>query len=140
MSPIPDTNHVSRYCPKKQITTNGRVSGAAFQLRSIDKGLLSVNWNEKLELTSRDQEIKALSAIYAVKMPKYPITGSSISILNVGKTKNYVLDNSEDKRLLEFFHNPTADDSHASIKNIILGEDVVPELIAETVIERHTIG
>lgn len=140
MSPIPDTNHVSRYCIQKQITTDGRVSGAAFQLRPIDRGLLSVNWNENLELTSREQEIKALSAIYASKMPRYPIAGSSISILNVGKTKEYVLENSEDKRLLEFFHNPTADTSHASIKNIMLGEEIVPELIAETVIERYVIS
>lgn len=141
MNPIPDTNHVSRYCSKKFITAEGRVTGAAFQLRSRDRGLLSVNWNEKLNLASRDQEMEALSAIYAVKMPKEPVAENSISILNVGNTKHYVQSNSEDNRLLEFLDNPSAiDPSHASIKNVMIDDMIVPDLIAESVIERYVIN
>lgn len=136
MTPITYANHVSRYCSKKQITTDGRVSGAAFQLREVDKGSLSINWLEKLGLSSRAEEIEALVAIYRNKLPGYP-NGSGIAVLNVGHTKQYVLENSQDNRTLEFVHNENSKDSHASLMNIILGEDIVPELIAESVIELH---
>lgn len=140
LSPIPDTDHVSRLCSEKQITDKGRVSGAAFQLRKLDQGLLSVNWNENLNLASRDLEIEALSKIYT-KVKSIPVVGRSISILNVGNTKNHVHKNSEDKRWLEFLHNPSKDDkSHAGIKNVIIDETIVPELIAESVIERFVIS
>lgn len=140
MTQLPDTDHVSRLCSKKQITEDGRVSGAAFQVRPIDNGRLSVNWVEKLGLSSRPDEIKALSEIYAAKVKRYPITGSSISILNIGKTKNHVHESSEDKRLLEFFPNENANDkSHATINNVKLDEEIVPELIAQTVIEKYVI-
>ena len=67
MTQLPDADHVARYCPKKKITEDGRITGAAFQLRESDKGSLSTNWLERLKLSSRTEEKNALSELYKSK-------------------------------------------------------------------------
>jgi hypothetical protein len=54
--PLPEKDHVSRYCSAVHCTENGRITGTAFQLRQKD-GYLSVNWLEFLQLYNRKNEI-----------------------------------------------------------------------------------
>jgi hypothetical protein len=55
--PIPDTDHVARYC-KASTVEDGEISAAAFMLRE-DERYLSVNWLEELKLPNRAAEITA---------------------------------------------------------------------------------
>ena len=65
--------------------------------------------------------------------------GSRIAILNVSNTRTFVQKESPDNRMLEFIHEPTHDDSHAAIRNIKLEEQIVPDLIADSIVDQHVI-
>jgi hypothetical protein len=43
---IPDEDCVARFCPPGSIDTEGRITAAAFELRKIDDGRLSVQWEQ----------------------------------------------------------------------------------------------
>lgn len=132
--PIPDDNHVSRYVPYTKLTPDGcRVSGAAFQLRP-DEDALSVNWLEYFDLANREAEIQEVRKVFADKGRTLQAK-AKFAILEVGATKEYVQQESDESRLLSILHDPLPpeDESHASIYNVPRDAPAIGDMIAELI-------
>lgn len=133
---VPDQDHVARYCPPSRFTEDGRITGAAFQLRPGEKEL-SVNWLEFLSPAGRDVQIREIRKVLALKMSRVS-TAAKIALLNVGQMCDHVCANSSDGRSLEVLHIPEQDDpSHSGIFNYREDDILIADLIAEIVQETH---
>ena len=132
---IPDPDHIARFCRPMQ-APEGQIQATAFMLRS-DEEYLSVNWLEYLDCSSRDQEINEIRNIYSEKLN----VGKSakIAFLNVGEIHEKVFTESPDKRNIEVLHDPIVNDipdpSHSGIYNLKQDDELIAELILETVHE-----
>jgi hypothetical protein len=115
---------------------DGEIQATAFMLRRTDKSL-SVNWLEYFRRPSRDDEIAALREAYSAKNLNTKVDGK-IAVLNVGEVRNRVSESSPDKRDLAFLHEPSENDpSHSGIYNIKYDDELIAELILETIHEVH---
>ena len=132
---IPDQNHITRYCKSSQVS-NGQIQPPAFMLRA-DEESLSVNWLEYLNCISRQSEIAKLREIYKTKLTVG--RHAKIAVLNVGEVRQKVLNESPDRRNLNVLHNPsTIDLSHSGIYNLKQDDELIAELILETVREIYS--
>ena len=132
---IPDSDHIARYC--KTITApDGEIQATAFMLREGEESL-SVNWLEELRCPNRSSEVRALQSLYRKKMRVG--AGARIAILNVGVVKTKVQRESPDGRLLRVLHDPEEPDdpSHSEIYELRPDNELVAELIAQVVLEKH---
>lgn len=133
--PIPDTNHIARYCKPTHIS-DGKIQATAFMLREGEESL-SVNWLEFLNCTNRESEIEEIRNIYSKKL-KVGVN-AKIAVLNVGEAREKVIKESQDRRKLEVLHNPENDDpSHSGIYNSKQDNELIAELILETVREDYS--
>jgi len=131
--PIPDQDHISRYCSAMHCTENGQVTGTAFQLRQIDE-YLSVNWLEFFHLADRQEEIREVRKVLSLKLG----AKAKIAVLNVGETTSYVRTKSPDARNLSMLHEPEEDDpSHSGIYGFQYDDRLIADLIAEMVQETY---
>jgi len=134
---LPDTDHVSRYCGGAQVKPDGTPSGKAFRLRMLRDGpepYLSVNWLEFLEKADRTGEIEEIRQVLSRKLRLG--SRAKIAVLNVGETVDHVHRNSEDRRVLRVSHEPETnppDPSHSGIHNLRLDDELIAELIAQTI-------
>ena len=103
----------------------------AFFLRDGENGL-SVNWLEYLTCSNREEEIEKVRNILNTKLTLKP--RARIAVLNVGKTRKKVLEESSDSRNLEVIHTPSSiDPSHNEICNINPEQELIAELILQSV-------
>ncbi len=131
--PIPDQDHISRYCSAMHCTENGQVTGTAFQLRQIEE-CLSVNWLEFFHLADRQEEIREVRKVLRLKLG----AKAKIAVLNVGETIKYVRTQSPDARNLSMLHEPEEDDpSHSGIYGFQYDDHLIADLIAEMVQETY---
>jgi len=131
--PVPNKDHICRYCSATQCTEKGQVTGAAFQLRPIDENL-SVNWLEFLRLASRQEQISEVRRVLSLTLG----AKAKIAVLNVGEILNYVRTQSPDSRNLSVLHNPEEDDpSHSGIYGLRYDDHLIADLIAEVVQETY---
>lgn len=130
---LPPTHHVARFCPKKHIAPDGRVTGEAFRLRDEEAGL-SVNWLERIHDASNTEAINQLKLIFR---EKFTVKRSDwFAKLCVGRSVDYVLEKTREKTLMQFRHMPESDDaSHSEIYDLRSCDRVVSHLLAESVIE-----
>ena len=106
-------------------------------LRS-DEERLSVNWLEFLECSSRDNEIIEIRKIYSQKFRRVGAQ-AKIAVLNVGEIRENVLKKTQNGRNLEVLHEPLENDpSHTEIYNLRPDEELIAELILETICESHS--
>jgi hypothetical protein len=133
--PIPDDDHVSRYVAFTKLTRDGRISGAAFQLRP-DEDALSVNWLEYFGLGDRGAEIQEVRKMFADK-GRILQAKAKFAVLDVGATKEYVQQESDDNRVLSILHDPlpSEDESHAGIYNVPRDDPAIGDMIAELIEE-----
>lgn len=136
--PIPPEHHVTRYCGGSSIDEDGNPNGTAFRRRPSEDAP-SVNWVEFLEKASTVEAVDEIRTAFKRKGFGLGAT-AKFALLNVGQTVNYVVENSDDSRLLKFQHDPVEtpgieDPSHAIVEGILPGEDLVADLIAETIVE-----
>ncbi|GMQ79905.1 MAG: hypothetical protein BMS9Abin03_356 [Thermodesulfobacteriota bacterium] len=135
---IPDPDHISRSCRPMQ-APEGQIQATAFMLR-LDEEYLSVNWLEYFDCSSRVQEINEIRNVYAEKLNVGK--RAKIAILNVGEIREKVLTESPDKRNIEVLHSPIENDvhdpSHGGIYNLKQDDELIAELILETVHETHS--
>lgn len=129
---LPLQDHICRYCKGSTIGENGRINGAAFQLRPEEESL-SVNWLEFLRLANREHEIRE------VLSSKLKLTASAkIAVLNVGEVINYVHTESPDSRFLKISHDPGINDpSHSGVYGYQYEDKLIADLIAEVAHEVH---
>jgi hypothetical protein len=133
---VPDSDHVARYC-KASTVEGGEVQATAFLLRDGEE-YLSVNWLEDLNCSDRRSEIRALQDLYSRKLNRVG-TAARIAILNVGAFRTKVAHESPDMRRLRVLHEPIMpeDPSHAGIYDISSDDEIIAELIAQSVLEKH---
>ena len=132
---IPDQNHIARFCRPMQID-EGQIQAAAFMLRANEKSL-SVNWLEFLNCSSRESEITKIQTIYSETFTVG--ARAKIAILNVGEVRKKVLAESPDGRNLEALHDPLMNDpSHSVIYNLKQDDELIAELILETVRDSYS--
>lgn len=133
---IPDVDHIARYCKPKH-TLDGQIQATAFMLRS-DEESLSVNWLEFLNCSNKESEIAEIRRIYSTKFSKIG-TNAKIVILNVGKVREGVRNESPDRRNLEVLHDPAmGDPSHSGIYNLRQNDVLIAEIILETIREIYS--
>lgn len=132
---IPNQHHITRYCQPKYIL-DGQIQPGAFKLRAGDESL-SVNWLEFLNCSSRESEITEIRNIYSAKLNVG--ARAKIAVLNVGEVCQKVHTESPDGRNLEVIHDPLIDDpSHSGIYNLKQDDELIAELILETVREAYS--
>jgi len=132
---IPDQNHIARFCRPMQ-APEGQIQATAFMLRA-DEESLSVNWLEFLNCSSRENEITKMRTIYSETFTVG--ARAKIAILNVGEVRKKVLTESPDGRNLEVLHDPLINDlSHSGIYNLKQDDELIAELILETVRDSYS--
>lgn len=131
---IPDNNNIARFC-KPSTAPEGQIQAPAFWLRPNEDSL-SVNWLEFLKCPNRESEIIKIREIYSNRLRVR--ARAKIAILNVGEVRKKVMTESPDSRNIEVLHNPLEDDqSHSGIYNLKQKEQLIAELILETVLESY---
>ena len=134
---IPGNNRVARFCKASSIL-EGQPTGASFLLRQ-NESYLSVNWLEKLGLSTLDKELTSLLSIYNKTFKEGTITARTrTAILHVDKTIEHVSDATEGKTSLIVTHEPSKNTkSHAGIWGYSFAENMIAELIAQSVIPEN---
>jgi len=137
---LPDADHVTRYCGFTQLKPDGTPSGAAFRLRDFANGpeeYLSVNWIELLDPVNRSSAIDQIRTILARKRTMGSL--AKLAVINVGYMCSYVHTNTEDSRSLRVLHEPDpVDPSHSGVHGLKLEDELIADLIAQTIEELHT--
>ena len=137
---IPDPDHIARFCRPLQVA-DGQIQATAFMLRSNEPSL-SVNWLEFLNCSNRDSEINEIRNVYSAKLNIG--ARAKIAVLNVGEVREKILTESLDRRKIEVLHDPDPiedgppDPSHSGIYNLKQDNELIAELILETVLEDYT--
>lgn len=132
---IPDQNHIARFCRPWQVHEE-QIQATAFMLREGEE-YLSVNWLEFLNCSNRENEITKLRTIYSETFTVG--ARAKIAVLNVGDVHEKVLTESPDGRNLEVLHDPAMNDpSHSGIYNLKQDDELIAELILETVHESYS--
>lgn len=127
--PLPDRDHISRYC-KPKTAPDGQPTGASFMLGRNDD-FLSVNWLEYFGDIGREAQLARIRR----HIPLTLAATGTLALLNVGKTVEYVHTNSG-IQTLAVLHEPTPEDaSHSGIHGYKHEDDLVADLIAGTVQE-----
>jgi hypothetical protein len=134
---IPDQHHVARLCDNKHID-GGFIQATAFMLKSGEENL-SVNWLEFLNCSCRESEIDELRKTYSKKLRLG--AKAIIAVVTVGEVREKVLTESPDRRNLKVLHDPqygiVNDPSHSGIYNLKHNDELIAELILETVRETY---
>lgn len=130
MSVLPDSDHVARYCGDQKCP-DGNVQATAFLRRPLDAGL-SVNWLEYYaDCGDRRQALVRVVSALDTKGRSLG-TKSWMTVLNVGRARKLVRQESERRTDLAFVHLPEPDDgSHSEIRGMEVGDEFVGELLAE---------
>lgn len=132
---VPDQNHVARFCRPMQ-APEGQLQATAFMLREGEESL-SVNWLEFLNCSNRESELTKIRKIYSETFTVG--ARSRIAILNVGEVRKKVLNESPDNRNIEVLHDPLINDpSHSGIYNLKQDDELIAELILQTVLETYS--
>lgn len=129
--PVPDPDHIARYCGGSHIREDGSISGVAFRLRQTEE-FLSVNWLEFLNQPTRDAEIRELRKVLDSKLQLG--AKARIAALNTGELRRYVWVNGPDGRELRVLHEPEpGDPSYSGIFNLLPEHDLIADLLAEVI-------
>ena len=113
--PLPDDDHVARYCKPSSVGANGLPLASAFQLRASESSL-SVNWLEALDATSTEAAIGHVRALFLARGIGLRVNGR-FAVLNVGTAKADVRDVLGLSLSVE--HEPLpVDPSHAAISGL----------------------
>jgi len=110
--PLPDDDHVSRYCKPSSVDANGLPLASAFRLRTSETSL-SVNWLEALAAESTGAAVARVRALFLARGFGLRATGR-FAVLNNGAAKAAVRERLSLSLRIE--HDPLHDDpSHAAI-------------------------
>lgn len=110
--PLPDDDHVVRYCRPAQVSSHGLPLPEAFELRT-DEAYLSVNWLEYFQESDLTAAVQRVREAFQTKRFRIGRRGL-FAVLDIGDAKTAVYDRFE--LSLRFEHAPSRDDpSHAAI-------------------------
>ena len=133
--PVPDQNHISRYCSATRCTETGAVTGAAFLLRP-NESYLSVNWLEFLQLAGREEEIQLIRSVLRSQLT---LGGNArIAVLKVRDVITRVLNETPDSTNLSVLHEPLeSGPSHSGIFGMGVEDHLIADLISEVILETY---
>ena len=130
-NPVPEQDHISRYCKPKTLTEDGEPSWASFMLKP-DEGYLSVNWLEYFGDIGRAEQLAEIRRHISLSLA----SSGKLAILNVKKTLEYVSDSGMAN--LSILHEPTSrDPSHSGIHGYTYEDDLIAGLLTEVVQENN---
>ena len=115
--PLPDGDHVARYCRRGGLDDNGEITPGAFMLRKSTQtkppeDYLSVSWLECIGAAGLEACISALRQTHPMTRKE----GDLFAVLNVKETRDHVHNRSADQRWLRFLHLPLPDsEPHSGI-------------------------
>ena len=127
---LSDSDHVARHCGDHKCP-GGNVQATAFFRRPSELGP-SVNWLEyHADCTDRRQVLMRIVQTLRLKGRSVGVN-SWMSILNVGRARNKVREESDRRVELAFVHLPEPiDGSHAEIHGLEVEDEFVGELLAQ---------
>jgi hypothetical protein len=131
---IPDNHHFARYAGGSRLIDGETVDGSAFRVRpDLDADGLSGNWPEYFKEKSLEEALVEIRNAYNAKGRAIGAR-SKFAILSVGGTKDSVWE--KEKRRIDFVHTPDCplDLSHASVTGYNPGDEIIADIIAQTVI------
>jgi len=132
--PVLDQHECARFAKKGFHHPDGRVDGEAFRLREIDE-FLSVNCIDFHDGDTREARIDDLRANLIRDLN---IRTQILALFEVGKTIDYVRENSDDNRELMIDHQwEEGNHSHCGVHGFVYGEDIIADLMAETVLPEN---
>lgn len=142
--PIPDDSDIARYAGPSKIDDDGRLSRAAFRLRSPREEYLSVFCLDMIEGDDVSSRIEYLKK----DMPLAPSPNGKLGVINVGHMKKHVEAESADNRKLRVTHEPEANpeipelnrDYHCGVRGIKYDDGVIESILAECVGECYPIS
>ena len=110
--PLPDDDHVSRYCKPSSVGAHGFPLASAFRLRASESSL-SVNWLEALGAATTDDAVAQVRALFLASGFGLRANGR-FAVLNVGAAKAAIRE--ELGQSLRIDHDPRPNDQpHAAI-------------------------
>ena len=126
--PLPEQDHVSRYCRPTSLGEDGQPNGTALMPRGDE--CLSVNWLEYFDLPDQEAQIAQVRQVIGIGVA----AKGKFAVLNVGEVIDYVRENDPDNRVLDILHEPEENDpSHSGICGYSHDDYLVGDLIAEIV-------
>ncbi|MBW1982515.1 MAG: hypothetical protein JRJ12_14985 [Deltaproteobacteria bacterium] len=130
--PLPDQDHVARYCKPKTLGEDGRPSRTSFMLKAAEN-YLSVNWLEYFGSIKREDQLNKIRQHIQLSLAS---TGK-FAVLNVGATLKHIHTSSRMTHVT-ILHEPTSSDpSHSGIHGYGHEDDLIADLIAEVVLETY---
>lgn len=135
--PIPDDSDTARYAGPSKIDDDGRLSRAAFRLRSPREEYLFVFCLDMIEGDDVSSRIEYLKK----DMPLAPSPDGKLGVINIGHMKKHVEAESADDRRLRVTHEPEANpetpelnrDYHCGVRGVKYDDGVVESIPAECV-------
>ena len=132
--PILDEHECSRLAKKGTQNEDGRVDGEAFRLREREP-FLSVNCIDFHDGETREARIGDLRAVVIRELN---IRTQILALFEVGNTVEYVRERSDDRRELMIDHQwEEGNHSHCGVHGFVYGEDIIADLMAETVLPEN---
>ena len=128
--PVQDHHECSRLAKKGAQHEDGRIDGEAFRLKEGEP-YLSVNCVDFHDADSREQRIADLRQVI---IKNFNIRTQLLALFEAGSTFEYVRENSLDSRVLTIEHHWEEENpSHCGVHEFVFGEDIIADLLAETV-------
>lgn len=131
--PLPQSDHVSRYCSFTTLDAHGRPSQAAFFLREGDD-FVSVNWLEHTGFPTRPEQIDAIRKALMAKGLTVRKSGR-FGVVNVGDIINHLRSEYEHQLVVSHQPDPPEDPTHSGIF-YPGGAQALMEFIASRIAER----
>lgn len=133
--PLPDDDHVSRYCKPSSVGAHGLPLASAFRLRASE-GSLSVNWLEALGAATTEGAIVQVRALFLAMGFGLRANGR-FAVLNVGAAKAVVREELGESLRIE--HDPRPDDrSHAAVTGYLADDLAVAVELTALVSQEDT--
>lgn len=132
---IPGEHHLTHYCGFAQIhEDDGTIDGSAFIPREGEESV-SLNWMEYFSRLSEDQQLAEIRLVLTSKMRRIGAQ-AVLAILNARTTCDQAVKKS---RKISVKHDPLVpppydDPSHSGIYGLTIKDDVLGELIAQSVL------
>jgi hypothetical protein len=134
---IPESNHVSRLCGASKCD-DGQPLGAAFMLKPGEL-YLSTNWLEYTGGPSRADQLTVIRQHLTNKGMRLPVNGR-LAMFHLQTMIDHVQSNTPDARRLTAHHEPILpyDPSHSGVYGYTVDDQLIADLIAQTVQEVYT--
>jgi hypothetical protein len=131
--PLPQSDHVARFCKPTCCNDDGSIAAGAFMLRT-GESYLSVQWLECLCQADRAAQIEAAREAFGRRLKVG--RSAKMAVLNVGTACSHVMRESGFK--IDMHHQPEpADPAHSGIFGISQDEELIAETILEAIKEVH---